>query len=117
MTMQNTYPIHQITPESSDEEKQRAVIQTVEQLVSEGLTQEEAQTQVMQMLQTIMQGSAVPTTGTTRYGDSMRPPSNIMRERTSNSPKSVGYFRNDNSGQVLSNFNPGFLPDGRISNK
>lgn len=116
MTMQNTYPVQQLTPESSDEEKQRAVVETLQQLVSEGMTQEQAQTEVMQMLQSIMQ-SPSPEAGVTRYGDSMRPPSNIMRERTSTSPKSVGYFRNDNSGQVLSNFNPGFLPDGRISNK
>lgn len=119
MTMQpKGYPIEQITPEASDADKQAAVKATVEQMVSEGMTPEQAQTQVMQLLQSIMESPSWPQSGTTNYGETMKPPpNNLMRERGSSNPKSIPYFRNIPNDTPLSNFVHGFNSDGRVSNK
>lgn len=45
------YPIQELTPTATDQDKQAALQATMEQLISEGKTPEEAQQMVIQMVQ------------------------------------------------------------------
>jgi hypothetical protein len=54
------YPIESLTPTSTDAEKEKALMETVQQMVSEGIPEEQAMQQVQQMMMS-MQTSSVPT--------------------------------------------------------
>lgn len=85
------YPIEQLKPNSSEEEQRAALQATIEQLVSEGKSPEDAQSTATSMLQQLLQPSLqVPAQGPTDYG------LNVQSQRTklarsSNGTRSAGY--------------------------
>jgi len=116
------YPLEQITPETPDAEKEAAVKATIEQMVSEGKSPEEAEQMVMQMVQDLMASAGSeqwPSQQPTEYGPSMQNPNSVfMRGKQGNTGKTPGMsgYRNV-MNERYTNFNPGFLSDGRVSDR
>lgn len=111
------YPIDQITPETPDAEKEAALQATIQQMVQEGMPEEEAKAKVMQMAQDMAKMPSFPSQQPTNYGQHMRNPNSIfMRGKpVSNGPGNRGFHTVMNDRYT--NFNPGFLSDGNVSNK
>src|ERR1044072_7645072 len=86
------YPIEQITANSPDAEKKAAIEATIQQMVQEGMPQEEAASKVMQMAQELM-NEGWPSQSPESYGNSMRNPNSVfMRgQPQSNGPNSNGF--------------------------
>lgn len=115
MTNQPSYPLQSLTPEATDDEKRKALEETVQQLVQEGMTPEQAQQTAMQMLQEMMsQFGPIPQKNSTDYS---RIEQNFMRARDGMRGNSNGMPVQQAMNDRYTNFNPGFLPDGRVSNK
>lgn len=109
------YPLEEIDALASEEEKRRALEATVAQMAAEGIPQEEAMAKAMQILEASQSMPQWPTEEPTNYGT--RPASSsFMRDRGTSPSRRPGSFRNI-PNDYLTNVNPGFLPDGRVSNK
>jgi len=114
------YPIEELTPETPDAEKEAAVQATLQQMMAEGMPQEEAQSTIMTMMQDLMATGSEqwPSESPTNYGSSMRNPSSIFARGKSGDAvrPGTGSWRNGMNDRYT-NFNPGFLSDGRVSDR
>lgn len=96
------YPIESLKPTAPEEEQKAALMATVEQLVSEGKSPEEAQAQAMDMLKAILQPSnpmEVPVQQPTDYGI------NVHNQRARLARSSTGGMRNALDQQFVDAYN------------
>lgn len=89
------YPIESIKPNSSEEEQRNALQATIEQLVSEGKSPEDAQSQATQMLQSVLQPSmSIPTQQPTDYGINVQTQRAKLARNSGGSNARPGYAQN-----------------------
>jgi hypothetical protein len=112
MTMQQTYPIQSLAPASTQEDIQKALEATIQQLIQEGASPEDASAQAGQMLQQIQSQIAsaeIPRKTSTDMSQAvMNPNSRFARGAGGQGMNSTGPSQAYNSVQNpwFTNWNP-----------
>lgn len=104
------YPIEALQPNATEQEVQQALIATVEQMVGEGISEEEAMAKAQELLRAVAQQSMMPNSRTTTNytsGEFARGGSLMGSGGGSNGYQTIPNPR-------LNNINPAIYPRGSI---